>query len=180
MYWIQLHIKKNLMLKILIGWRFFSTLNIDENDIQALFDVITFYPSIPTEKALECVWEKLKNDDNLADRTDWNVDDIIKILSIFLETHFKTIDGQIFTQIDGTPIGKWISGPLADGTPIGKSFSGLLADLYIIWFEEENIFSENNKFRPFIKSWKRFRDIHIIWSGGSDTLDCFCCSSKLN
>ena len=74
---------------------FFSTLKIDENDIQASFDVIALYPSIPIEKALECVREKLKNDDTLADRTDWRVDDIIQLLSICLETHFKTIDGQI-------------------------------------------------------------------------------------
>ena len=29
-------------------------------------------------------------------------------------------------------------------------------------------------FKPYIKSWKRFRDdIYIIWSGGHETLDCF-------
>jgi len=122
--------------------------------------VIALYPSIPIEKALECVREKLKNDDTLADRTDWRVDDIIQLLSICLETHFKTIDGRIFTQIDGTPIGKSISGPLAD--------------IYMIWFEEQHIFNENNEFRPFIKSWKRFRDdIHVIWSGGNEELDRF-------
>ena len=102
----------------------------------------------------------MKNDDTLADRTDWRVDDIIQLLSICLETHFKTIDGRIFTQIDGTPIGKSISGPLAD--------------IYMIWFEEQHIFNENNEFRPFIKSWKRFRDdIHVIWSGGNEELDRF-------
>ena len=56
----------------------------------------------------------MKKDDTLADRTDWNVDDMVNPLSICLETHFKTIVGRIFTQIDGTPIRKLISGPLAD------------------------------------------------------------------
>ena len=55
--------------------------------------VIALYPSIPIEKALECVREKLKNDDTLADRTDWKVDDIVQLLSICLETHFLTIEG---------------------------------------------------------------------------------------
>ena len=32
--------------------KIFSTLKIDENDIQASFDVIALYPSIPIEKAL--------------------------------------------------------------------------------------------------------------------------------
>jgi len=42
---------------------------------------------------------------------------------ICLETHFKTIGGRILKQIDGTPIGKSISGPIAD--------------MFMIWFEEE-------------------------------------------
>ena len=81
-------------------------------------------------------------------------------LRICSETHFKNIDGRIFTQIDGTPIGKSISGPLAD--------------IYMIWFEEQYIFNDNNEFRAFIKSWKRFRDdIYVIWSGGNEALDYF-------
>ena len=99
-------------------------------------------------------------DETLSERTDWNVDDIIKLLQICLETHFKTIDGRIYTQVDGTPIGKSISGPLAD--------------IYMIWFEEQYVFSDNNMFKPHIKFWKRCRDdVYIIWNGGSDTLDCF-------
>ena len=61
-----------------------------------------------------------------------------------------------------------------DGTPIGKSISGPLADIYMIWFEEQYIFNDNNIFKPYIKLWKRFRDdIYIIWNVGHDTLDCF-------
>ena len=75
---------------------------------------MALYPSIPIDKALYCAREKLMSDATLSERTDWNVDDIIKLLRICLETHFKTIDGRIYTQIDGTPIGKSISGPLAD------------------------------------------------------------------
>ena len=122
--------------------KFLSTMKIDKHDIQASFDVVALYPSIPIEIALECVRKKLLNDDTLASRTDWNADDIIKLLRICLETHFKTIDGRIFTQIDGTPIGKSISGPLAD--------------IYMIWFEEQYIFNDNNNCRAFIKAWKRF------------------------
>ena len=69
-------------------------MKIDEKDIQALFDVVAFYPSISVEKALYRVREKLMQDESLADRTEWKVDDIMKLLTICLETHFKTIDGQ--------------------------------------------------------------------------------------
>ena len=42
------------------------------------------------------------------------------------------------------------------------------------WFEEEYVFNANNEFRNSIKLWKRSRDdVYILWSGGSETLDCF-------
>ena len=83
-------------------------------------------------------------DQTLSDRTDWNVVCITKLLRICLETHFKTIDGRIYTQVQGTQIGKSISKPLA------------------------------NMFKPHIKFWKRCREnVYIIWNGVSDTLDCF-------
>ena len=118
-----------------------AMIQIGENDIQASFDVVALYPSIPVEKALSCARERLMKDETLSERTDWNVDDIIKLLQICLETHFKTMDGRIYTQVDGTPIGKSISGPLAD--------------IYMIWFEEQYVFSDNNMFKPHIKFWKR-------------------------
>ena len=41
-------------------------------------------------------------------------DDIVELLKMCVETHFKTLDGRIFMQKDGTLIGKSISGPLTD------------------------------------------------------------------
>ena len=140
--------------------KFLTNLTIDPSDIQASFDVVALYPSIPIPKALECVRRRLLNDTTLAERTDWKPDDIMKLLEICLETHFKTIDGNIYTQLDGTPIGKSISGPIAD--------------IFMIWFEEEFVFNKGNEFQPHLKVWKRYRDdIYIVWSGGSETLDCF-------
>jgi hypothetical protein len=81
-----------------------SKLSIDPVDIQVSFDVVALYPSIPIPKALECVRRRLLSDSTLSERTDWNPDDIMKLLEICLETHFKTIDGNIYTQLDGTPI----------------------------------------------------------------------------
>ena len=71
----------------------------------------------------------------------------MKLLEICLETHFKTIDGKIYTQLDGTPIGKSISGPIAD--------------IFMIWFEEEYIFNTDNEFHPYLKAWK---DIAMIYT----------------
>ena len=60
----------------------------------------------------------------------------MKLLEICLETHFKTLDGYIYTQMDGTPIGKLISGPLAG--------------IYLNWFEKMHVFNEENCFKPHI------------------------------
>ena len=84
----------------------------------------------------------------------------MKLLEICLETYFKTIDGRILMQIDGTAVGKSISGPIAD--------------IFVIWFEEEYVFNANNEFQPYLKAWKSYRgDIYILWNGGSEKLDCF-------
>ena len=123
--------------------QFLGNLNVDEYDTQASFDIVALYPSIPIPKALECVRKRLLNDTSLSERTDWKTEDIMKLLEICLETHFKTIDGRILKQIDGTPIGKSISGPIAD--------------IFMIWFEEEYVFNDSNEFQPYLKAWKRYR-----------------------
>ena len=112
-------------------------LSINPADIQASFDVVALYPSIPLPKALECVRRRLLKDTSLSERTDWKPDDIMKLLEICLETHFKTIDGNIYTQLDGTPIGKSISGPIAN--------------IFMIWFEVEFVFNQGNEFQPYLK-----------------------------
>ena len=120
------------------------------------FDVKALYPSIPVKKALEVVRQKLEADETLKDRTKWTPKEIIDLLEICLETHFKTIGGRIFTQINGTPIGKSISGPIAG--------------IYMNWFEEEFIYSDQCKQKPSL--WKRMRDdVLIIWEHGEESLD---------
>ena len=141
--------------------------SIDEDCNLASLDVVALYPSIPVKKALEIVREKLNEDDTLQGRTKWKVDDTMKLLEISIETHFMTLDGRIFTQ--------------TDGCPIGKSISGEIAEIYMNWFEETYVFDQGNPFKPIF--WKRMRDdIFVIWrdadkecskSRGSDDLDQF-------
>ena len=84
----------------------------------------------------------LEVDCSIKEHTDWKPDDIMKLLEICLETHFKTctIDRNIHTQFDGTPIGTSISGPIAD--------------IFMIWFEEEFVFNQGNELQPYLKAWK--------------------------
>ena len=51
----------------------------------------------------------------------------MKLLEIAMETYFKTKDGRIYFQTDGTPIGKSILGPLAG--------------MFMNWFEKTFVFN---------------------------------------
>ena len=115
--------------------------NITITDDCRLFslDIKSLYPKMSLWKAPHCTRQALQADETLSKRTDWLVDDIMKLLEICLETHFKTLDGYIYTQMDGTPIGKSISGPLVG--------------IYLNWFEKLYVFNEENRFKPLF--WKR-------------------------
>ena len=133
-------------------------IEIDEFCRLASLDIKSLYPKVPVKKALECTREALEADSTLKDRTDWDIDDIIKLLEICIETHFKTIDGYIYTQTDGMPIGKSISGPIAG--------------IYLHWFERTYIFNDTCEFKPHF--WKRMRDdILIVWKQGDSEFDRF-------
>ena len=94
------------------------------------------------KKALEVIREKLKTKDTLSDGTDLKVADKRKLLEISMETYFKTLDGKIWVQVDGCPI--------------GKSISGEIAEIYMNWFEETFVFNDQTDFQPIF--WKRMRD----------------------
>ena len=94
------------------------------------------FPTIPVKKTLEVVREELQNYDTLRSRTEWETDDIMKLLEITIETYFKTLDGKIYFQ--------------RDGLPIGKSISKLLAGIYMHWFEKTYVFGEGGEFQENI------------------------------
>ena len=102
-----------------------DAVKIEEGCIIGTLDIIGMFPNVPVQKTLEVVREKLETDDSLKLRTKWEVKDIMKLLEISVETYFKTIDGKIYFQRDGLPIGKSISKPLAG--------------IYMHWFEETHI-----------------------------------------
>ena len=77
---------------------------LDEYTIGAL-DIVGMFPNVPVKKTLEVVIEELQNGSTLKSRTDWEIDDIMKLLEISIETYFKTINGKIYFQRDGLSIG---------------------------------------------------------------------------
>ena len=135
-------------------------IGIMKDDLMGTLDIVGMFPNIPVKKTLEVVREELLNDDTLGSRTKWEIDDIMKLLEITIETYFKTLDGKIYFQRDGLPIGKSISKPLAG--------------IYMHWFEKTYVFGENGEFKENIVFWKRqVDDIFFIWRGTKEDLELF-------
>ena len=121
-------------------------------------DIVGMFPNVPVKQTLQVTRDKLEKDETLSSRTKWSVDEIMKLLEISIETYFKTIDGKIYFQRDGLPIGKSISKPLAG--------------IYMHWFEENHVFKAENEQR--LVYWKReMDDIFFVWRGTKDELEEF-------
>ena len=137
-----------------------GNLEVRDDDLMGSLDVVGMFPNVPLKKTLEVVREELENDDTLQMRTKWEIDDIMKLLEISIETYFKTLDGKIYFQRDGLPIGKSISKPLAG--------------IYMHWFERTYVFNDNNQFKDNIVFWKRqVDDIFFVWKGSKEELELF-------
>ena len=133
---------------------------IEEGDIIGSLDIVGMFPNITVKKTLEVVNEGLLNDETLGLRTDWKPEDISKLLEISVETFFKTLDGKIYFQRDGLPIGKSISKPMAG--------------IYMHWFEKNYVFNEGSRFKDNIVFWKRqMDDIFFVWRGKKEDLEFF-------
>ena len=75
------------------------------------------------------------------------------------ETHFKDFEGKIWTQ--------------TDGTAIGKSISGDIAGIFMESYENEFVLDpKNNKFIPIF--WKReVDDVYCLWQYGEENIETF-------
>ena len=95
------------------------------------------FTSIPTELAISIAKKKLQMDETLDERTGLTIDDILQLLSLFLNATFITFKGEFYRQIHGT----------AMGSPV----SVIVADLVMECVEERALRS----FRKKLRFWKR-------------------------
>ena len=58
------------------------------------YDVSALFTSVPVDKALEVIREKLEDDQNLRDRTPLAPDDIIQLLSLCLKCTYFLFQGE--------------------------------------------------------------------------------------
>ena len=78
------------------------------------FDVKSLFTSIPVDLALRITKERLQQDQNLAERTNLSVDNILKLSDFVLNHNYFKYDGDHYKQIFGCAMGSPISPVLAD------------------------------------------------------------------
>ena len=65
------------------------------------FDVVSFFTSVPTDQALDCVLQLLLNDDTLQERTALSISDIKAGLKICFKATIFTYNNTNYRQIFG-------------------------------------------------------------------------------
>ena len=78
------------------------------------FDVKSLFTSIPVDLALSITKERLQRDQNLAERTNLSVDNILRLSDFVLNHNYFKYDGDHYKQIFGCAMGSPISPFLAD------------------------------------------------------------------
>ena len=64
-----------------------GNIDLQEGDRMGTLDVVGMFPNVPVKKTLEITRAKLEQDETLAARTKWSVDDIMSLLEISIETY---------------------------------------------------------------------------------------------
>ena len=78
------------------------------------FDVKSLFTSIPVDLALSITKERLQRDQNLAERTNLSVYNILRLSDFVLNHNYFKYDGDHYKQIFGCAMGSPISPVLAD------------------------------------------------------------------
>ena len=73
------------------------------------YDVMALFTSLPVEKAILFIRQRLMSDESLPDRTSLSPDDIAALLTLCLKCTNFTFRGHFYLQILGTPVGSPVS-----------------------------------------------------------------------
>ena len=117
-----------------------SKTTISEDETMVSFDVVSLFTAIPVDKACAYIKTKLINDNSLPDRTQLDIDDILRLLKFVLSNSYFIYNDVTYKQIHGC----------AMGSPV----SAIVANLCMEVIEEQAIKSATTP----LKIWKRFVD----------------------
>ena len=108
------------------------------------FPLSALFTSVPVDRSLEVTRDLLLQDDTLSSRTSLSVGHVIKLLELCLRSTYSMFDGQIYSQVEGAPM--------------GSPLSPIVANLSMQWFEETSL----ETFPYEISLWKRYVDDTIV------------------
>jgi hypothetical protein len=104
------------------------------------FDVTSLFTNVPIGEAVEVIRGKLREDEDLAERTPLSPDRVAELLGLCLRSTYFSYGGEFYEQREGA----------AMGSPV----SAVVANLYMEFFEELAL--ESAPSRP--RFWKRYVD----------------------
>ena len=78
------------------------------------YDVKSLFTSIPVDEAIEICERKLRDDEELVDRTGMGVDTIVQLLRFCLKSTAFQYKGTHYKQLDGVAMGSLVSPVIAD------------------------------------------------------------------
>eukprot|EP00061_Rhincodon_typus_P004795 g23449.t1 len=119
-------------------------MRIDEDETVVSFDVTALFTSIDMPRARETPAIILKEPDP---NDTISTDNMLKLLDLCLMTHF-TFNGQIYEQINGTPMGSLISRLVAEAVMLRLESTALLQiqpKLWILYIADTSIIIKRTK-----------------------------------
>ena len=88
--------------------------SISSEEVMFSFNLKSLFKSIPVDLALSITKERQQRDQNLAERTNLSVDNILRLSDFLLNHNYFKYDGDHYKQIFGCAMGSPISPVLAD------------------------------------------------------------------
>ena len=82
---------------------------VEEDEEMRSCDVTALFTSVPVEKAISVIRQRLMNDESLPDRTSLSPDDIAALLTLCLKCTYFTFRGHFYLQIHCAPMGSPVS-----------------------------------------------------------------------
>ena len=100
-------------------------LSIYRNDALISLDIVNLFTNIPLKYTLGLIKEKLLNDNDLANRTKLDIENILVLIEFCMLNNSFTYNGKFYKQITGTPMGSNLS-PIIANTLVGEIFKNTI------------------------------------------------------
>ena len=119
-----------------------SGVKLEEDEMLNSHDVVSLFTNVPIPEAMKIIRQNLMDDNDLKNRTNLSVDDVMSLLEFVMSTTYFTFRGKIYEQVYGT----------AMGSPV----SVVVSNLYMEWLEQEAIRTAPLDIKP--RMWLRYVD----------------------